>query len=491
MKNDITRDTFDRLNHFSRVLIQQGRVQLDADWNEQVGILLNYLRTIMVDLVGPGAGPVAACGFDLLVTAANISALNLPAEEEKALKEILKKEGILIGPGRYYVGGLLAENERVVSFFRQPSHSIDADALKKMQNEAKGPVVIYLDVWERHITAIEEDHIREIALGGPDTATRAKITWVLRARVPTPDEAKLKLPPANKTDILKLQAAFDAWSDAQTKNRGLMRADIEQQSPSDDPCANSPESGFRGLENQLYRVEIHRSGVGWDGKGEAAPEGTATFKWSRDNGSVAAAWLDGEDDVLRVTPSRDRARGFAGGQWIELTDDRNDLQSVPGTLVQLRSTEAGALTIDPATAKGSVARSDFPHTPKVRRWDQEETENITLSDGAIQIQYGKWFALEDGVQVWFPKPDVPNESAFRSGDYWLIPARVASRDIEWPSEAPPAGGGDDAKPERRALPPHGVDHHYALIGLLAAPGAGGGPAVFTDLRRKFAALGSP
>ena len=92
------------------------------------------------------------------------------------------------------------------------------------------------------------------------------------------------------------------------------------------------------------------------------------------------------------------------------------------------------------------------------------------------------------VQVWFPKPDVPNESAFRSGDYWLIPARVASRDIEWPWDAPPAGGGDDAKPQRRALPPHGVDHHYALIGLLGAPGAAGGPAVFTDLRHKFSVV---
>ena len=64
-----------------------------------------------------------------------------------------------------------------------------------MQNEAKGPLLIYLDVWERHITAIEDDRIRESALGGPDTATRAKVTWVMRARLPTADEAKVNLSP--------------------------------------------------------------------------------------------------------------------------------------------------------------------------------------------------------------------------------------------------------------------------------------------------------
>ena len=487
MKNDITRDTFDRLNHFSRVLMQQGRVQLDADWNEQVSILLNYLQTMMVDLVGPGAGPLDACGFGLLLTQADVKALKLPKEDEAALMERLKKEEILISQGRYYADGLLAENDEFASFFQQPSSSSNPDILKKMQAEAKGPVILYLDVWERHITAIDDDRIREIALGGPDTTTRAKITWAVRARALVGNEGKkipATLPPPAK-DLGKLRDAlqpeFEKWSGAQAQNRGLMRADIEQQSPSDDPCANSPESIYRGNENQLYRVEIHKGGSGWDGKGETAPADTATFKWSRDNGSVATAWLNGDGNVLRITPSRDRARGFFGGQWIELSDDRNELQSIPGTLVQITDVESGSLTIDPATAHGSIARTDFPHTPKVRRWDQEETEEITLSEGAIQIQYDKWFALEDGVQVQFPAPAAPDKFEFRSGDYWLIPARVASRDIEWPWENEDDASAEGTERKRRALPPHGVTHHYALLGLLLAD-----PNFqFIDLRRMF------
>src|SRR5437588_10157922 len=59
-RSDITRDTFNRLNNFSRVLKQQGRVDLDAEWNEQVDILLYYLRTLTKDLVGQRA----AVGLD-------------------------------------------------------------------------------------------------------------------------------------------------------------------------------------------------------------------------------------------------------------------------------------------------------------------------------------------------------------------------------------------------------------------------------------------
>jgi hypothetical protein len=57
MKGDFTRDTFDPIQQFSRVLMQQGRVQLDADWNEQVAIFWHYLRSLTTDLVGPHWGP--------------------------------------------------------------------------------------------------------------------------------------------------------------------------------------------------------------------------------------------------------------------------------------------------------------------------------------------------------------------------------------------------------------------------------------------------
>ena len=67
-----------------------------------------------------------------------------------------------------------------------------------------------------------------------------------------------------------------------------------------------------------------------------------------------------------------------------------------------------------------------------------------------------------------------------------IPARVATRDIEWPWERNDVDKAEDAKPMRRAVLARGIKHHYALLGLLtAAPNA---TFEFTDLRRKFAPL---
>src|ERR1700748_2726710 len=102
MKGDFTRDSFDPLKDFTRVLMQQGRVQLDADWNEQVSIFWQFLRTFTRDLVGPFGGPAQNCGFQI------ISAGDFPlgddsqigTDEQKRLKDSLKESGdFLIGPG--------------------------------------------------------------------------------------------------------------------------------------------------------------------------------------------------------------------------------------------------------------------------------------------------------------------------------------------------------------------------------------------------------
>jgi hypothetical protein len=44
-------------------LNQQGRVQLDADGNEQIAIFWHYLRTLVTDLIGPHGGPAHDLGF--------------------------------------------------------------------------------------------------------------------------------------------------------------------------------------------------------------------------------------------------------------------------------------------------------------------------------------------------------------------------------------------------------------------------------------------
>ena len=59
MAGDISRSSFNPLKHFSGVRMQQGRVQLDADWNEQVDIATYFTRAATADLIGPSGAPAA------------------------------------------------------------------------------------------------------------------------------------------------------------------------------------------------------------------------------------------------------------------------------------------------------------------------------------------------------------------------------------------------------------------------------------------------
>src|SRR5215470_17217358 len=117
-RGDFSRDSYDPVKRFSRVFMQQGRVQLDADWNEQSDILLHYLRSLAADLIGPHGGS-GQPGFALImpdISDADIAKLKdangnaLTADDVRALKTSLRESGFVFSVGRYYVDGLLCEN---------------------------------------------------------------------------------------------------------------------------------------------------------------------------------------------------------------------------------------------------------------------------------------------------------------------------------------------------------------------------------------------
>ncbi|HJV62401.1 MAG TPA: DUF6519 domain-containing protein [Albitalea sp.] len=471
MKGDFSRISFDATRHFSRVLLQQGRVTLDADPNEEGAILLHYLRTLARDLIGPCGGPPDHLGFELTLDTSDSSHPKLT-----------------IGKGRYYVDGILVENDSDCDYATQPDWSAGSNdpLLLRLKAGSGQDFWLYLDVWERHVTWIEDDRIRESALGGPDTCTRAKVVWQVRAvardalvdtLTARRDAIQVRLDnDQSLTDDERatLQAQHDKLQQdidrlAQTTGTnarndctapldalvGLsdaqMTARLDPGQQIKDPCTVSPDALYRGAENQLYRVEVHR--------GSAA--GVApTFKWSRDNGSVATRWLGTEGNDLVVTSGRD----FSAGCWVELGDDSNDLLGEPGLLVKLAKVDGDRLSVDPASipSGASIAFTTSLRHAKVRRWDQRETDDTTLDEGAVPLVEASatepnWLTLEDGIQVQFAAG-----GSYRSGDYWLIPARVATGSIEWPSTLD-ASGTVQWQPQ----PPRGVEHHYAPLGYVA------------------------
>ena len=104
--------------------------------------------------------------------------------------------------------------------------------------------------------------------------------------------------------------------------------------------------------------------------------------------------------------------------------------------------------------KSNVGRNPEKH-PLLRRWDHKKGESekagLTLDGGAILIRENIWLDLEKGIQILFEEGQT-----YRRGDYWLIPARTATRNIEWP--------GTSANPE--SIHPHGVMHHYAPLAII-------------------------
>lgn len=242
MKGDFTRFGFDGSKHFSRVLHQQGRVALDADSNDASAILLHHIRTLTRDLFGAGGGPPDS-GFSL----------NLNKSRKPAV--------LSLGPGHYYVGGILCENEHWTDYADQP----DFTPVPPVNNEGGDALLawlaqpspnqafwVYLDVWERHVSWIEDDSIREPALGGPDTCSRAKVVWQAKA-LPW-DEAIWGNPRENQ------DACNTPLSSLTGLGTGRMTARVHPGSAFTDPCIVSPDAAYRGAENHLYRVEVHRAG---------------------------------------------------------------------------------------------------------------------------------------------------------------------------------------------------------------------------------------
>ena len=59
MGGDYSRFTHDPKKNYSGVLMQQGRVQLDADWNEQLQIAARRWEVQAADTMGANAVPAA------------------------------------------------------------------------------------------------------------------------------------------------------------------------------------------------------------------------------------------------------------------------------------------------------------------------------------------------------------------------------------------------------------------------------------------------
>lgn len=349
-----------------------------------------------------------------------------------------------IEPGRYYVDGVLCEAETRTSFYNQPDRRV-ATRLPA------GTHLVYLDVWQRHLSYLEEPEIREVALGGPDTASRGQTVWQLRTMplgvLSPPDSSCL--------------SAIPEWDALVSPTTARLRARAEPEELPASVCELGAAAGYRRVENQLYRVEIHTGG--------ASP----TFKWSRENGSVAFA-IDAISETAGQATLRLAGRGLddnlslVKNGWVEVLDDDAVLEHAVGVLRRFVDIGNDPLEIVLDGSVAGVSPSASRH-PLVRRWDHRPSG----SDSALPVTEGTWMPLEDGVEVFFE----PGGS-YRPGDYWEIPARTITADVEWPRD-------EHGAPASRR--PAGIEHRYCRMAILEVAGDGT-VEVTSDCRTLFPPL---
>jgi hypothetical protein len=449
---DTSRNRFAPWKNYSGVVMEQGRVQLDSDWNEWLAQIARRTQAGSLDILGLAAYPPTTpfaflIGFD-------------------------GSGNLTIGPGRMYVDGLLAENHgdpktvvwdsalAEMSNTPQPTPAAETGAIAYAaqpclpgvtQPTDGGTYLAYLDMWTRAVDYLMDPALIDPAVG-IDTTGRLQTVWQVR------------LASMNAGTV-----CGNAGSPWLKPSSGLLTTAPINSAPSG-PCCLTGNTGYAGAENQNYRVEIHTGG----------PVGTATFKWSRDNGSVVTgvtaitpvtnSVLASASQLSVLSMGRDQVLGFAPGDWIEILDDDLELAGQHGDLHRIDTIDFAGRTItldSPADAtKFPVSGGTTPyqtdpdrHT-RIRRWDQSgkvyQSDGVTVvtdlgaagSSGEIPVTgTGIVVILESGITVSF---DVSTAGgAFNSGDYWTFAART-----------------DGSLDQLSAVPPQGIHHHYTALSVV-------------------------
>lgn len=427
MAGDYSRKRFNPENHYHGVLRQQGRVDLDADFNEHVDIQERRWRAETIDMVG-------RCG--------------VPSETPDGFKIEGTVPKLTVGQGRIYVDGLLAENHGATPQFNailEENYGIAAISLSEQPygggtEEVTNSSVIYLDVWRREVTHLQEPNLIEPAVN-VDTTARYQTAWQVKAQ-------KFTGSVTCQTPLADLPKWEKNLPSAARLTTSIVAVTTEA-----NPCLVPPTGGYRGLENHLYRVEVHA----YD-----ATAKTARVKWSRENAHVASSVTviaAGRTSIQVESLGRDDVLRFNNGDWVEITSDRRELAGLAGDMRQVTVSETDLTLSFSGALSPDLAAADHL---RVIRWDQSG-DGLT-SDGLIELSAAKpSFVLEHGIEVALT---IEAGGAAHVGDYWCFAARTADADVERLDKAPP----------------HGVHHHFCKLAII------NGNGVIQDCRPVFPAL---
>jgi hypothetical protein len=432
MGSDRARVTYDRTRMWRSVIAQQGRVSLEADWNESIDIQAAAARELTLDVIGPEGRP------DNGYTVSSVSGNS---------KGNASKQDLSISEGVLYLGGERLSLPAAIKYSSQPDWLDSAtdpsytaySAIPTSTTEE----LVYLTATEQEVSAVEDPALSDVAIGGPDTAQRLRILQRVRRFPTTADtcsDAFIQL----QTTWSKQGYSFDPTTMRLASSATLL---VGYTTPltQGTPCQPTATGGYLGAENQMYRVEI----VALDAKGNPI------IAWGPDDASfiyrvTASRQSDGTTTLTLASAPVDSYHNPQDGQAVQLlasavqlaaaTDEdiASYVASPTGIVTTLNNDyQPGSQQITlnaPTTGPIPAAYFDTSATPQlfVRIWQ-----------GSGTASSGKAFALTDtqnhidtGLTV-----TLASKSGFHVGDFW----RFALRPIE-PAQIYPARYMNGAQP---------------------------------------------
>jgi len=458
---DISRHLFQPTRHYSGLRMQQGRLLLDADFNEAEMLGDEDQRLALTDIIGPHGS--SDDGF--LVTAPSL------VEFDFTLKA-----------GSYYVGGLRLDLEVDETFLAQGDwlQSSRSDVTLPDLPVADRDDLIYLVAWEQEVSALEDNELLEEALEGADTSVRVRRMHRVQAVNDTDPECHVAFD-ALVTALKGGVHDFDARSGELLSETRLTVEPNDIPGEGDDLCQPSSITGYLGADNQAIRVQVID---------------TDKFIWSYDNASPLYRIelpVEAEADVYTITfltPPADQAHHPLVGQVLELLPWGAELGN---------DEKAADHPIAPGLGGGLYARVKTPYDPTTG------TLTVELSGSAL-APYLAWYAALDPeitrylyVRHWNPgdngsgavgvtfAPATPValagtglkitfSTAGLVGDFWIITARPHTPETVVPWDL------------QDGAAPHGPRRFYAPLGMLHWTNDGGLAVTTESCRRTFRPL---
>ena len=419
MASDRARVSYDPSRKWRGVIGQQGRVTVEADWNEAAMIGEERDRQVALDVIGPVGTPDRGYA----VTAA-------PPRRDRPGGA---PGDLTIGAGTLYLGGERLDLAERVRYSEQPDwldHSTDPmwRASRARRDEEPRHELVYLLAAAQEVSAVEDPALADVALGGPDTMQRWRILQHFM-RSPSESGTCEGARDAFERSLASYGLAFDP---AEMTARSAARLQVSF-SAAAGRSRFTAAGGYLGSENQMIRVMV---------TGIDAGTGEPTIVWGFDDASflyrVTAVPGSGATTLTFASAPVDSYHYPHRGQAVELLRDAVRLTECDYIASSSGFVSTVTRAYDPTGRTLIIAGG--PDEPGGYSGDylapgQTPQLYVRVWQAVARAQPGQPVPLGDtGVCV-----TLTSSNGFHVGDFWHFALRPAQPTIVYPAryrEAP-------------------------------------------------------